>query len=61
MNLVADQDIDWEMLQGRLQAQFRSVWSTMALRRKWIRLKSNVSDFQNKAHQGLLRIYMTLG
>jgi hypothetical protein len=59
MSLVADTDIDWEIL----QAQFQNIWSTTALRRKWVRLKSSVDDFQNITHRGLstLPIHMTLG
>jgi hypothetical protein len=59
MDLVADTDIEWDILQAR----FQYVWSTTALRRKWAHLKSSVDNFRNKAHQGLLNlsIDMTLG
>jgi hypothetical protein len=59
MNLVADTDIDWEILQAR----FQNIWTTTALRRKWVRLKSSVDEFRNKTHQGLLTlpIHPTLG
>lgn len=58
MGSVADTDIDWEILQAR----FQNIWSTTELRRKWVRLKSSVDDFQNKTHRGLstLPIHMTL-
>ena len=52
MDIVAETDIDWEMLQER----FQNIWSTTALRRKWVRLKSRVDDFQNKAHRGMLKL-----
>ena len=46
MGSVADTDIDWEILQAR----FQNIWSMTELRRKWVRLKSSVDDFQNKTH-----------